>query len=98
MSHPVLNIDYQQMYLYFGLFYRYLKTREQEDVDYVANGKNVGHEMKYKTETMEVDKRGDDEVDLFDSLSTRARRRLQQNNRQPHRYRGMNQSFVCFVL
>uniref|UniRef100_A0AAR5PDD4 Uncharacterized protein n=1 Tax=Dendroctonus ponderosae TaxID=77166 RepID=A0AAR5PDD4_DENPD len=68
---------------------RYLKTREQEDVDYVANGKNVGHEMKYKTETMEVDKRGDDEVDLFESLSTRARRRLQQNNRQPHRYRGL---------
>ncbi|XP_019758899.2 uncharacterized protein LOC109536892 isoform X3 [Dendroctonus ponderosae] len=69
---------------------RYLKTREQEDVDYVANGKNVGHEMKYKTETMEVDKRGDDEVDLFESLSTRARRRLQQNNRQPHRYRGVS--------
>lgn len=42
--------------------------------------------MRYKTETMEVDKRGDDDVDLFESLSARARRRA--NNRQPHRYRG----------
>ncbi|CAG9767275.1 unnamed protein product [Ceutorhynchus assimilis] len=68
---------------------RYLKTRDQEDVDYVANGKNIGHEMRYKTETMEVDKRGDDEVDLFESLSARARRRS-NNNRQPHRYRGLD--------
>lgn len=67
-------------------FFRYLKTREQEDVDYLANGRNIGHEMKYKTETMEIDKRGDDDIDLFESLSTRARRR---GNRQPHRYRGM---------
>ncbi|XP_030754157.1 serine/arginine repetitive matrix protein 1 isoform X2 [Sitophilus oryzae] len=67
---------------------RYLKTREQEDVDYLANGKNVGHEMRYKTETMEVDKRGDDDTDLFESLSARARRRL-NNNKQPHRYRGL---------
>ncbi|XP_030754158.1 uncharacterized protein LOC115880955 isoform X3 [Sitophilus oryzae] len=68
---------------------RYLKTREQEDVDYLANGKNVGHEMRYKTETMEVDKRGDDDTDLFESLSARARRRL-NNNKQPHRYRGIS--------
>ncbi|XP_066153463.1 serine/arginine repetitive matrix protein 1 isoform X3 [Euwallacea fornicatus] len=67
---------------------RYLKTREQEDVDYLANGRSVGHEMKYKTETMEIDKRGEDEVDLFESLSTRARRR---GNRQPHRYRGVSE-------
>ncbi|KAL1497205.1 hypothetical protein ABEB36_008202 [Hypothenemus hampei] len=66
---------------------RYLKTREQEDVDYLSNGKNIKHEMKYKTETMEIDKRGDDDMDLFDSLSTRAKKRV--NNRQPHRYRGL---------
>ncbi|CAH2011488.1 unnamed protein product [Acanthoscelides obtectus] len=65
----------------------YLKTREQEDVDYVQNGVNVGHEMRFKTETMEVERRGDgvDEPDVFDSLSARARRRAV--NRQPHRYR-----------
>ncbi|XP_060522490.1 serine/arginine repetitive matrix protein 1 isoform X2 [Cylas formicarius] len=68
---------------------RYVKTREQEDVDYLSGGKNIGHEMRYKTETMEVEKRGDgvDEPDLFESLSARARRR--GNNRQPHRYRGV---------
>lgn len=67
---------------------RYRKTREQEDVDYLADGVNVGHEMRFKTETMEVERRGDgvDEPDLFDSLSARVRRR--NNNRQPHRYRG----------
>ncbi|VEN48791.1 unnamed protein product, partial [Callosobruchus maculatus] len=68
---------------------RYLKTREQEDVDYVENGVNVGHEMRFKTETLEVERRGDgvDEPDVFDSLSARARRRAA--NRQPHRYRGI---------
>lgn len=78
----------QQLFkLFLTIFlFRYLKTREQEDVDYLANGRNIGHEMKYKTETMEIDKRGDDDIDLFESLSTRARRR---GNRQPHRYRGM---------
>nr|CAH7757891.1 unnamed protein product [Callosobruchus chinensis] len=70
---------------------RYLKTREQEDVDYVENGVNVGHEMRFKTETMEVERRGDgvDEPDVFDSLSARARRRAA--NRQPHRYRGITE-------
>ncbi|XP_060522491.1 serine/arginine repetitive matrix protein 1 isoform X3 [Cylas formicarius] len=70
---------------------RYVKTREQEDVDYLSGGKNIGHEMRYKTETMEVEKRGDgvDEPDLFESLSARARRR--GNNRQPHRYRGISE-------
>ncbi|VEN48792.1 unnamed protein product, partial [Callosobruchus maculatus] len=70
---------------------RYLKTREQEDVDYVENGVNVGHEMRFKTETLEVERRGDgvDEPDVFDSLSARARRRAA--NRQPHRYRGITE-------
>ncbi|CAH0564776.1 unnamed protein product [Brassicogethes aeneus] len=71
---------------------RFKKTREQEEVDYLANGVNIGHEMRFKTETMEVERRGDglDEVD-FDTLSARVRRR--QNNArpqpQPQRYRGI---------
>lgn len=71
---------------------RYLKTRDQEDVDYIANGVNVGHEMRFKTETMEVERRGDgvDETDCFDSLSARVRRNRTTNTQrqQPHRYRG----------
>ncbi|VEN48793.1 unnamed protein product [Callosobruchus maculatus] len=45
--------------------------------------------MRFKTETLEVERRGDgvDEPDVFDSLSARARRRAA--NRQPHRYRGI---------
>lgn len=80
------------MYFYVHInqryVFRYLKTRDEEDVDYVADGVNIGHEMRFKTETMEVERRGDgvDEPDCFDSLSTRAKRRV--NNRQPHRYRG----------
>ncbi|XP_076271413.1 uncharacterized protein LOC143203154 isoform X2 [Rhynchophorus ferrugineus] len=66
---------------------RYLKTREQEDVDYLADGKNIGHEMRYKTETMEIDKRGEDETDLFMSSSAKGKKKI--NNRQPHRYRGL---------
>ncbi|XP_028132612.2 serine/arginine repetitive matrix protein 1 isoform X1 [Diabrotica virgifera virgifera] len=69
---------------------RYVKTKEQEDVDYIADGVNIGHEMRFKTETMEADRRGDgiDEPDLFESLSARARRR--GNNRQPYRPRGLD--------
>ncbi|CAH0564775.1 unnamed protein product [Brassicogethes aeneus] len=73
---------------------RFKKTREQEEVDYLANGVNIGHEMRFKTETMEVERRGDglDEVD-FDTLSARVRRR--QNNArpqpQPQRYRGISE-------
>ncbi|XP_072394305.1 uncharacterized protein chas isoform X3 [Diabrotica undecimpunctata] len=70
---------------------RYVKTKEQEDVDYIADGVNIGHEMRFKTETMEADRRGDgiDEPDLFESLSARARRR--GNNRQPYRPRGVRE-------
>lgn len=75
-----------------------MKTREQEDVDYLADGVNIGHEMRFKTETMEVERRGDgvDEPDLFDSLSARARRR--NNNRQPHRYRGKLNYFNAVII
>ncbi|XP_045477494.1 serine/arginine repetitive matrix protein 1 isoform X2 [Harmonia axyridis] len=67
---------------------RHLKTRDQVDVDYLADGVTIGHEMRFKTENVEVERKGDglDEPD-FDSLSARLRRRTQ--NRPPHRYRGV---------
>lgn len=68
---------------------RYLKTRDQLDVDYLADGVHVGHEMRFRTENVEVEKRGDgvglDDPD-FDSLSARLRRRGNANNRPQHRY------------
>lgn len=79
--------------LKFKLLSRYAKTRDQEDVEYLADGVKIGQEMRFKTETMDVERRGDgvDEPDLFDSLSARARRRA--NNRYPHRYRGKSKHF-----
>lgn len=82
-------------YLRILLNYRYLKTKEQEDVDYLADGKNIGHEMRYKTETMEIDKRGEDETDLFVSSSAKGKKKT--NNRQPHRYRG-NITFLKIIM
>ncbi|XP_045477496.1 serine/arginine repetitive matrix protein 1 isoform X3 [Harmonia axyridis] len=69
---------------------RHLKTRDQVDVDYLADGVTIGHEMRFKTENVEVERKGDglDEPD-FDSLSARLRRRTQ--NRPPHRYRGITE-------
>lgn len=79
-------------------FFRYLKTREQEDVDYVTNnGINVGHEMRYRTDNTEMERyhrqRGVDDEDIKrvgDSLSAGARRRSSNNNatRAPLKYRG----------
>ncbi|CAH1116342.1 unnamed protein product [Phaedon cochleariae] len=53
--------------------------------------------MRFKTETMEVERRGDgvDEPDLFESLSARARRRA--SNRQP-RQRGLENDVGVSLL
>ncbi|XP_065155218.1 uncharacterized protein chas isoform X3 [Atheta coriaria] len=67
---------------------RYFKAREQEEVDYYADGVKIGHEMRFKGETTEGERRGDglDDTD-WDSLSARARRRTNQRQYQMHRYR-----------
>ncbi|XP_017768413.1 PREDICTED: serine/arginine repetitive matrix protein 1 [Nicrophorus vespilloides] len=66
---------------------RYFKAREQEEVDYYADGEHIAHEMRFKAETAEGERKGDglDDPD-WDSLSARARRRA--NQRQVLRYRG----------
>lgn len=71
---------------------RYFKARDQQDVDYYADGVKIGHEMRFKAETMEAERRGDGgaEESEWDSLSARARKRQQQ--KQPHRYRGLESS------
>lgn len=63
---------------------RFLKVRDQEDVDYIADGVKIGHEMRFKAETTEAERRGDgiDEPD-WDSLSARAKRRQQNGNAKP---------------
>lgn len=59
--------------------HRYAKTKDQELVDYLADGKKVGGEMRYEAETVEVDRKGDPsllamENQEWDSLSTRIRK------------------------
>lgn len=69
------------------LEFRYFKSREQEDVDYLADGINIGHEMRYRTENIEVEKNGDCMDDSeWDSLSARARKR--GGGKPQQRYRG----------
>ncbi|GJQ80952.1 hypothetical protein Trydic_g4769 [Trypoxylus dichotomus] len=68
---------------------RYYKSKDQEEVEYIADGVKIGGEMRYKGETTEFERRGDgiDEPD-WDSLSARIKRRT-NNVKQPHRYREM---------
>ncbi|KAK9718713.1 hypothetical protein QE152_g23050 [Popillia japonica] len=68
---------------------RYYKSKDQEEVEYIADGVKIGKEMRYKGETTEFERRGDgvDEPD-WDSLSARIKRRA-NNTKQPHRYRDL---------
>ncbi|KAK5640871.1 hypothetical protein RI129_009418 [Pyrocoelia pectoralis] len=75
---------------------RLYKVRDQEDVDYVADGVKVGHEMRFKAETTEVERRGDgvDEPD-WDSLSARVKRRQQNGGvRQVQRIKGIEGGLI----
>lgn len=76
---------------------RYYKCKDQEEVEYVADGAKIGKEMRYKGETTEFERRGDgiDEPD-WDSLSARVKRRT--NTKQPHRYRGKINPLQYFFL
>ncbi|GLV33879.1 chascon [Carabus blaptoides fortunei] len=59
---------------------RYQKTKDQELVEYLADGVKIGQEMRYQAETMEGERHGDGLEDPhdWDSLSTRIRRARRQ--------------------
>lgn len=65
---------------------RYQKTKDQEFVEYLADGVKIGEEMRYKAETTEGDKFGDglDDPHDWDSLSTRMRRQRRQQAQRNH--------------
>lgn len=57
----------------------YTKTKDQEFVEYLADGKRIGGEMRYEAENVEGDRQGDPsmlpmEHQEWDSLSTRVRK------------------------
>lgn len=67
---------------------RFYKQRDEQAVEYVADGKVIGKEMRYAAETEELERDGPPEdASDWDSLSDRVRkaRRLQKSLLQQHR-------------
>lgn len=67
---------------------RYSKRRDEQEVEYVADGKTIGKEMRYLAETEDIERDGPQEdVSDWDSLSDRVRkaRRQQKTLLQQHR-------------
>ncbi|KAG8285169.1 hypothetical protein J6590_086251 [Homalodisca vitripennis] len=54
----------------------YTKTKDQEFVEYLADGKKIGEEMRYEAENVEGDREGDPSLlaQEWDSLSTRLKK------------------------
>lgn len=82
------------LYIYFSVSHlqeskqRFFKQRDEQAVDYVADGKVIGKEMRYAAETEEVERDGPPEdASDWDSLSDRVRkaRRMQKSLLQQHR-------------
>ena len=67
---------------------RFSKIRDEQEVEYVADGKTIGKEMRYLAETEDIERDGTQEdADDWDSLSDRVRkaRRQQKSLLQQHR-------------
>lgn len=67
---------------------RFSKRRDEQEVEYVADGKTIGKEMRYLAETEDIARDGPKENESdWDSLSDRVRkaRRQQKTLLQQHR-------------
>ncbi|XP_031629629.1 uncharacterized protein LOC116344908 isoform X2 [Contarinia nasturtii] len=67
---------------------RFSKRRDEQEVEYVADGKTIGKEMRYLAETEDIERSGPKEdASDWDSLSDRVRkaRRQQKTLLQQHR-------------
>jgi hypothetical protein len=75
--------------------HRFTKTKDQDLVEYIADGVKIGEEMRYVAENIEGERHGDpsDMADHqeWDSLSTRIRRMRRQGTK-PHHTRGIPSS------
>ncbi|XP_066998376.2 uncharacterized protein chas isoform X2 [Anabrus simplex] len=60
---------------------RYNKTKDQDLIEYLADGVKIGEEMRYVAENIEGERRGDPDLAEreWDSLSTRIRRMRRQS-------------------
>nr|CAD7452996.1 unnamed protein product [Timema tahoe] len=61
--------------------HRFQKTKNEELVEYLADGVKIGEEMRYQAENMEGDRQGNPEMGNWDSLSTRIRKMRRQGGR-----------------
>jgi hypothetical protein len=72
--------------------HRFVKSKDQDLVEYIADGVKIGEEMRYVAENVEGERHGDpsDMVDHqeWDSLSTRIRRMRRQGTK-PHHTKGI---------
>ena len=68
--------------------HRFAKTKDQDLVEYIADGVKIGEEMRYVAENIEGERHGDpsDMTDHqeWDSLSTRIRRMRRQGTKSHH--------------
>lgn len=70
---------------------RYSKRRDEQEVEYVADGKTIGKEMRYLAETEDIERDGPQEdVSDWDSLSDRVRKARRQQKSLLQQHRGTN--------
>lgn len=69
---------------------RFSKRRDEQEVEYVADGKTIGKEMRYAAETEEVERDGPPEdASDWDSLSDRVRKARRQQKTLLQQHRGL---------
>nr|CAD7404144.1 unnamed protein product [Timema cristinae] len=61
--------------------HHFQKTKNEELVEYLADGVKIGEEMRYQAENTEGDRQGNPEMGNWDSLSTRIRKMRRQGGR-----------------
>lgn len=78
---------------------RYSKRRDEQEVEYVADGKTIGKEMRYLAETEDIERDGPQEdVSDWDSLSDRVRKARRQQKTLLQQHRGSFTFFTCQTL
>ena len=78
---------------------RYSKRRDEQEVEYVADGKTIGKEMRYLAETEDIERDGPQEdVSDWDSLSDRVRKARRQQKSLLQQHRGKQSHSIFFHM
>lgn len=69
---------------------RFSKRRDEQEVEYVADGKTIGKEMRYFAENEDIERDGPQEdASDWDSLSDRVRKARRQQKTLLQQHRGL---------